>query len=98
VVCIRVGVEDEPMRIPRPLFLGVGAILDEDVDGRFGGEGSAQRMVGEESAPPVPGLFIPLLTRDDIDASYATRDAIDAAYLQRVDIDRDYSLAGAATA
>jgi len=51
-----------------------------------------------EVNPPFPGLSTPLLTYDDLDASYATYDAMDAAYATYTDKDRDYSLAGAATA
>lgn len=51
-----------------------------------------------EVQPPFPGLSTPLLTYDDLDASYATYDAMDAAYPTYTDKDRDYSLAGAATA
>jgi len=98
VICLRVGARDEPMRIPRPLFLGVASIVEKDVGVRHDLGITRQEMTGEESAPPVPGLIVPLLTRADIDAYYATRDAIDAAYLRRVDIDRDYSLAGYANA
>lgn len=97
VICIRLGSKN-PMRIPQPLFLGVLSIPEEDFDVADGGTTTIHRISGNESAPPVPGLFIPLLTRNDIDAFYATRDAIDAAYLRRVDIDRDYTLAGYADA
>jgi len=98
VVCIRIGEREEPMRVPRPLFLGVASIRERDVGVRKGLGITRQEMVGDEAAPPVPGLIVPLLTRDDIDAYYATRDDIDAAYLRRIDIDRDYSLAGYANA
>jgi len=98
VVCIRVGAREGAMRIPRPLFLGVASIVEKDVGVRKGLGITRQEMVGDESAPPVPGLIVPLLTRDDIDAYYATRDDIDAAYLRRIDLDRDYSLAGYANA
>jgi hypothetical protein len=49
-----------------------------------------------EAVSPFPGLSTPLLTYDDLDASYATYDAMDAAYATYTDKDRDYSLAGAA--
>lgn len=96
VICIRVG-SDNPMRVPTPLFLGVLSIPEEDVDVFDGGTTTIHRIAGDEAAPPTPGLFIPLLTRNDIDAYYSSRDAVDAAYLRRVDIDRDYSLAGYAS-
>jgi len=98
VVCVRPG-SDAPVRrrVVPPLFLGVLDIPEEPVyAGDF--EWAIERVTGDEVSPPAPGLFIPLLTRADIDASYATRGAVDAAYLTRADIDRDYSLAGAADA
>lgn len=51
-----------------------------------------------EVNPPHPGLSTPLLTYDDLDASYATYDLMDAAYATYTEKDRDYSLAGAASA
>lgn len=51
-----------------------------------------------EVDPPHPGLSTPLLTYDDLDASYGSYTLADAAYATYTDKDRDYSLAGAATA
>lgn len=98
VVCIRLGL-DAPSRarVLSPLFLGVLDVVEEPwYTTDFGG--AVQRITGDEVDPPAPGLFIPLLRRMDVDASYATRGAFDAAYLRRSDADRDYGLAGAADA
>ena len=56
------------------------------------------RIVGDEVAPPAPGLFIPLLRAADVNAFYATAAAANAAYLTASDLNRDYSLAGYADA
>jgi hypothetical protein len=82
------------MRIPKPLFLGVMDIAEEDLDIRYGGVATAQRMTGDEVAPPTPGLFIPLLTNADLKAYYATNTAMKAAYASNIAMARDYSLAG----
>lgn len=54
------------------------------------------QLDGDEVAPPAPGLVIPTLSRDDIDAAYPTRAARAAAYTSRLERDTDYSLAGSA--
>jgi len=51
-------------------------------------------MVGNEVAPPAPGLLLPTLRRMDIDAAYPTRAARAAAYATRLQRDTDYSKAG----
>jgi hypothetical protein len=94
VVCLRVGGAEARMRIPKPLFLGVLDIAEEDLDIRYGGVSTAQRMTGDEVAPPTPGLFIPLLTNADLKAYYATNTAMKAAYASNIAMARDYSLAG----
>lgn len=95
VVCIRVG-SDNPMRVAMPLFLGVSDIPEEDVSVRFGGEASAHRIEGDEVDPPIPGLFVPLLRRKDLNAFYATRAAMNAGGLMRIDLNRKYEVAGTA--
>lgn len=97
VLCLRTGGGESVMRIPQPLFLGVMDIVEEDINVKWGGSVLTQRITGDEVAPPAPGIFIPLLTRADIDAYFSTRSAIDAAHLRRTDIDRRYDLAGYAT-
>lgn len=97
VLCVRKGTHNR-MRIPSPLFLGVLDMTEEDVGVKFGREDTIQRMTGDESAPPVPGLFIPLLRRADINAYYATRAAIGADNLTRIAVNRRYDLAGVAGA
>jgi hypothetical protein len=49
-----------------------------------------------EVSPPAPGLVLPTLRREDIDAAYATRAARAAAYATRLARDTDFSLAGLA--
>jgi hypothetical protein len=95
VICIRVG-SDNPMRVQMPLFLGVGDIPEEDVSVRYGGQSTAQRIEGDEVDPPIPGLFIPLLTRADLNAFFSTRAAMNAGGLQRLDLNRKYDVAGTA--
>lgn len=97
VVCVRKGSREGAMRIPSPLYLGVLNIVEEDVSIHLGGTSTIQRMTGDEVASPIPGLFIPLLTRADLDAYYATRGAMDADNATRSDIDRRYDLAGYAS-
>lgn len=97
VVCIRLGTREGAMRVPKPLFLSVLDIAEEDIGIRYGGTDTAQRMVGDEVAPPVPGLFIPLLTADDINVSFATANDLNAAHARAVDVNRRYDLAGAAS-
>ena len=98
VVCIRIGQEDEPMRIPRPLFLGTAAIIERDVGVRMGTGTTRHDMVGDEVAPPIPGLFIPLLTAADINAYYATAAVLNGDNLTGSAVNRRYDLAGYATA
>lgn len=56
------------------------------------------QLDGSEVAPPAPGLVVPSLSRDDIDAAYPTRNARAAAYTSRLARDSDYTLAGTASA
>jgi hypothetical protein len=98
VVCIRLGGDDVRMRVPKPLFLGVMDIVEEDVTTRWGGGDTYQRMSGDEVAPPIPGLFIPLLTAADINVSFATAAVLNASASQAFEINRRYDLAGAASA
>lgn len=95
VICVRVGLKN-PMRVSMPLFLGVNDIPEEDVSVRYGGEETVQRIEGDEVSPPIPGLFIPLLTRADLNAFFATRADLNAGGLRRVDLNRRYDLAGVA--
>lgn len=94
VLCLRVGGDETRMRIPKPLFLGVLDIPEEDIDVRWGGTETIQRMTGDEVAPPVPGLFIPLLTNADLNAYYATNAALIADNANNATVNRRYDLAG----
>lgn len=93
VLCVRVAATSSA-RIPRPLFLGVLDIVEEDWDLRMDGEATVHRMQGDEAAPPVPGLFIPLLTRADLNRYYATRAALNGDNLTRLAVNRRYDFAG----
>lgn len=96
VLCIRLGSADQVMRVPQPLFLSALAPQEIEIDRRLGGSEIAHRLEGDEVAPPIPGLFVPLLTRADLNAFFATRTALNAGGLTRADINRRYDLAGAA--
>ena len=95
VICIRLGGTDSNVRLRQPLFLGVLDIAESDMDSTvFGGTETLHSMVGDESAPPAPGLFIPLLTAADINAYYATGAAANADNLTGAALNRRYDLAG----
>lgn len=92
VVCIRTP--PGYGRIPRVLFLAVPDPIENDVNVRFGGGLVDFQIVGDEVAPPYPGLVASLLGYDDTDAFYSTYSAIDTAYGTYLARDRDYSKAG----
>ncbi|TIH33675.1 hypothetical protein [Subtercola vilae] len=90
VLCIRTP---PPLQIPRLFF---AACTEPHLV--IGGVNSllTYQMSVTEVLPPAPGLVIPLLRREDIDAAYATRSARAAAYATRIQRDNDYSKAGLA--
>lgn len=91
VLCIRSP--GPAPRIPRLLF---ASFLDaHEVIGGINRLLTVQATV-DEVAPPAPGIIIPTLRREDLDAAYATRGAGDAAYPTRLARDTDYSKAGLA--
>lgn len=94
VLCIRVGGIESRMRIPKPLFLHVADLKETGYGIGLGEEDVMTEVEGAEVTPPTPALFIPLLTRDDVDAYYATRTALDRDNLTRSALDRRYDLAG----
>lgn len=96
VICLRLGTKHQRMRVPQPLFLSVFNLTEWDIDHQWLGDGGmlAHTFTGDEVAPPIPGLFIPLLRRKDIDAFYATRAAVAADNLTRGAVNRRYDLAG----
>jgi hypothetical protein len=96
VICVRLGLDDGRMRVPQPLFLGTNDIVDEDVNVRWGGTNTIQRIVGSEIAPPAPGVFVPLLTYADLAAIRTDYAEFNAAYPSYFAAERDYALAGAA--
>lgn len=90
VVCIRTP---PPVRLPRVLFLNsTGPVETSQANFSY----ITYAMTGNEVQPPTPGLVIPLLRREDMDAAYATRADMDAAYATRLAADTDYSKAGLA--
>lgn len=96
VLCVRLGAEDQRLRVPQPLFLSAMSVAEVDMNTRWGGSELAHMVSGDEVDPPIPGLFVPLLTRADLNVSFATRTALNAGGLTRADINRRYDLAGAA--
>lgn len=95
VLCVRIG-STTRMRVPRPLFLSVLDPKETALDVMRGGQLIGHDLSGDEVAPPAPGLFVPLLTRADLNAFYATRAALNADNLTRLDVNRRYDLAGTA--
>ncbi len=96
IVCIRLGSQDQRLRVPQPLFLSALSVTEMDMDHRWGGSELAHDLRGDEVDPPIPGLFIPLLTRADLNAFFSTRAAMNAGGLQRLDLNRKYDVAGTA--
>lgn len=94
VLCLRVGGDESRIRIPKPMFMGVLDIAEEDIDTRYGGTETYQRMTGDEVAPPVPGLFIPLLRNRDLNLYYASNAALIADSISNAAVNRRYDLAG----
>lgn len=95
VLCFRLGAGHQ-VRLPRPLFAAVLDVAEQDMNYVLGGSQIVHSMKGDEVSPPSPVLFVPLLTRADVNAFYATRAAANAAYLTRLDLNTDYSIAGTA--
>lgn len=93
VLCVRTP---SSIRMPSTAFLRVVEVTEEDVNTRWGGSDIELLFTGTETIPPFPGLAVPLLTYDDLDAAYVSYDERDAAYASYTDMDRDYSLAGLA--
>lgn len=96
VVCIRLGSNDQRLRLPQPLFLSALSVTEVDMDYRWGGSELAHRFEGDEVDPPVPGLFVPLLTAADINVSFTTASVLNSEHLIAADVNRRYDLAGAA--
>ncbi|MGN8049544.1 hypothetical protein ACTJKO_07605 [Curtobacterium sp. 22159] len=91
VLCVRT-----PPNVPLPPVLFWGCTTPKRLTS------GANKLVqyqldGSEVAPPAPGLVIPTLSRNDIDAAYPTRAARSAAYTSRLARDTDYSLGGTAS-
>jgi len=90
VICVRTI---PPVRLPRVLFASVSE-LHESVD--YVNSRVIFQLIVDEVAPPSPGLIIPVLRREDIDAAFTTRAARAAGYATRIQRDADYSKAGLA--
>ncbi|MFF2274216.1 hypothetical protein ACFVTX_18220 [Agromyces sp. NPDC058136] len=92
VLCIRTSA---PVRWPRTFFASSDDLAEQDVSVKVGG--AYVQFIGTltEVEPPHPGLVMPLLRYDDLDAfgDYAAQDAGWATYTDR---DRAYALAGLA--
>lgn len=96
VVCVRLGAQDQTLRLPQPLFLSALTVAEIDMDSRWGGTEIAHQFEGDEVDPPIPGLFVPLLKAADINVSFATAGALNSEHLLALDVNRRYDLAGAA--
>ena len=95
ILCVHTS---EPVLLPRTFFASSDGWTVQDKTIRRGGEWVRVAATVDEAEPPYPGLVVPLLTYDDLDAAYADYDDRDAAYATYTAQDRDYSLAGLATA
>lgn len=95
-VCIRLGSRDGVMRVPQPLFLSAMSVPEVDITHQWGGGEISHQLEGDEVDPPIPGLFVPLLTAADINISFPTAGALNSAHLLALDVNRRYDLAGAA--
>jgi hypothetical protein len=97
VLCFSIGASDR-IRLPRPFFVGVaGSASEEDVNFIYGGTTIAHTVKGSEVDPPSPGIFVPLLTRADVNAYYSSRGAANADNPSRGAFNRRYDLAGFAS-
>lgn len=93
VVCVRMSPSLAITRLPAVWFAG---ILEQsyEPDMTMGSERTVWRLRGDEVAPPVPAIVIPLLRRKDIAAFYATRQAVRNDNQSRFALSRRYELAG----
>lgn len=90
VLCIRTP---PPYRLPPVFFASCPA--PQEI-GYMASSTLTFALTLDEVRPPTPGLVIPILRREDIDAAFTTRDARAAAYATRIARDTDYSKAGLA--
>jgi hypothetical protein len=90
VLCIRTP---PPFRLP-PVFFA--ACPSPQELGYAAASTLIFNLACDEVRPPTPGLVIPILRREDIDAAYTTRAARAAAYATRIARDNDYTKAGLA--
>jgi hypothetical protein len=90
VLCIRTS--DTSVRWPGTFFAR-GDLVERELDLKYGGTYIEFEGTMDEVEPPIPGLVVPLLTYDDLDAfgDYTAQDAGWITYTLR---DRAYSLAG----
>lgn len=92
VLCIRTSAG---IRWPRTFFASTDELEEIERNVRIGGELVQFDAAMDEVAPPFPGLVVPLLSYDDLDAfgNYTAQDSGWATYTDR---DRAYELAGLA--
>lgn len=93
VLCVRTPPFTD---FPRTFYAGVLDPRLKPITVHMGGALREWEYTADEAAPPFPGIVVPLLTRNDIDAAFATRNELDAYYPSRLAIDRDYTKAGTA--
>ena len=96
VVCVRLGSRDQRMRVSLPVFLSALSVSEVDIAHRWGGGELSHQLDGDEVDPPIPGLFVPLLTAADINVSFSSAAALNSSHLVASDVNRRYDLAGAA--
>lgn len=98
IVCMRLGGNHQRMRVKQPMFLSVLDLTEVDVNHQWVGDGGelAHTFTGDEVSPPIPGLFIPLLRRKDVNAYFASRAAVRAGNRTRGEVNRRYDIAGVA--
>lgn len=92
VLCVRTP---PPVRIPRTLFTSAPDVDEISIDVEWGGTRTDFQFTVTEVTPPFPGLVVPLLTYDDLDA-FGNYDQQDAGWITYTERDRAYELAGLA--
>lgn len=92
ILCFRFGAEIN-RGLPRPFYAVTPDYSMQDVDVLYGGSTTHFEGGGSEVEPPVPGLFVPLLTYGDLKRAYATYGALKADNLTYGAVNRRYDKA-----